>query len=242
MNPHPTRLRRATLSHKRERGGTPNDLDSVIKKARTRRRGASTLDLRGEAWLSWSMSRRLSRLLILLAALACSAAPALAKVGIRVDLGRQSITVVKNNEPPIVWKISSGRPGYETPTGRFIMQRMDADHFSDEYDQAPMPYAIFFSRGLAIHGSTQPGLGRPASHGCVRLSVDHARELYEWVEQYGADPIEITGDATNLAQLQDDDQPPPRKTGKRARRRDLYDQSPALDGFYDDYDRIIGGR
>ena len=52
MNPHPTRLRRATLSHKRERGGTPNDLDSVIKKARTRRRGASTLDLRGEAWLS----------------------------------------------------------------------------------------------------------------------------------------------------------------------------------------------
>ena len=188
------------------------------------------------------MSRRLSRLLILLAALACSAAPALAKVGIRVDLGRQRITVVKNNEPPIVWKISSGRPGYETPTGRFIMQRMDADHFSDEYDQAPMPYAIFFSRGLAIHGSTQPGLGRPASHGCVRLSVDHARELYEWVEQYGAGPIEITGDATNLAQLQDDDQPPRRKSGKRARRRDLYDESPALDGYYDDYDRIIRGR
>ncbi len=188
------------------------------------------------------MSRRLSRLLILLAALACSAAPALAKVGIRVDLGRQSITVVKNNEPPIIWKISSGRPGYETPTGRFIMQRMDADHFSDEYDQAPMPYAIFFSRGLAIHGSTQPGLGRPASHGCVRLSVDHARELYGWVEQYGADPIEITGDTTNVAQLQDDDQPPRRKSGKRARLRDLYDQSPALDGFYDDYDRIIRGR
>jgi hypothetical protein len=129
------------------------------------------------------MSRELSRILILLAALACFAAPALAKVGISVDLDRQRITVVKNNEPPIVWKISSGRPGYETPTGRFIMQRMDADHLSDEYDQAPMPYAIFFSRGLAIHGSTQPGLGRPASHGCVRLSVDHARDLYEWVER-----------------------------------------------------------
>ena len=138
--------------------------------------GAWTLDLRAAAWLSLAMSRQLSRFLILLAALACSAAPALAKVGIRVDLGRQRITIVKNNEPPIVWKISSGRPGYETPTGRFIMQRMDADHFSDEYDQAPMPYAIFLSRGLAIHGSTQPGLGRPASHGCVRLSVDHARD------------------------------------------------------------------
>jgi len=163
--------------------------------------GAWTLDLRAAAWLSLAMSRQLSRFLILLAALACSAAPALAKVGIRVDLGRQRITIVKNNEPPIVWKISSGRPGYETPTGRFIMQRMDADHLSDEYDQAPMPYAIFFSRGLAIHGTTMGGLGRPASHGCVRLSVDHARDLYEWVEQYGAGPIEITGDATSLAQI-----------------------------------------
>ena len=120
------------------------------------------------------MSRRLSRFLILLAALACSAAPALAKVGIRVDLGRQRITVVKNNEPPIVWKISSGRPGYETPTGRFIMQRMDADHFSDEYDQAPMPYAIFFSRGLAIHGATHAGAG-PAGLAWLRAAVGGPR-------------------------------------------------------------------
>ncbi len=188
------------------------------------------------------MSRQLSRFLIVFAALACFAAPALAKVEIRVDLGLQRITVVKNNEPPIVWKISSGRPGYPTPTGRFIMQRMDADHFSDEYDQAPMPYAIFFSRGLAIHGTTQPGLGRPASHGCVRLSVDHARELYEWVEQYGAGPIEITGDATNVAQLQDDEPRPRRNSGKRARRRDIDDEPSALDSYYSDYDRIIRGR
>ena len=204
--------------------------------------GAWTLDFRAAAWLSLAMSRQLSRFLILLAALACSAAPALAKVGIRVDLGRQRITIVKNDEPPIVWKISNGRPGYETPIGRFIMQRMDADHLSDEYDQAPMPYAIFFSRGLAIHGTTQPGLGRPASHGCVRLSVDHARDLYEWVEQYGAGPIEITGDATSLAQLQDDEPRPQRNGGKRARRRDGDNETPVLDRFYDDYDRIIRAR
>ena len=203
--------------------------------------GAWTLDLRAAAWLSLAMARELSRFLILLSALACSAAPAFAKVE-SVDLGRQRITIVKNNEPPIVWKISSGRPGYETPTGRFIMQRMDADHFSDEYDQAPMPYAIFFSRGLAIHGTTQPGLGRPASHGCVRLSVDHARDLYEWVEQYGAGPIEITGDATSLAQLQDDEPRPRRNGGKRARRRDGDDETPVLDRYYDDYDRIIRAR
>ena len=188
------------------------------------------------------MSRQLSRFLSCSPRWPAPPRRALAKVEIRVDLGRQRITVVKNNEPPIVWKISSGRPGYETPTGRFIMQRMDADHFSDEYDQAPMPYAIFFSRGLAIHGATQPGLGRPASHGCVRLSVDHARDLYEWVEQYGAGPIEITGDATNLAQLQDDEPRPRRKSGKRARRRDVDDETPVLDRYYDDYDRIIRGR
>jgi hypothetical protein len=208
--------------------------------------GAWTLDLRAAAWLSLAMSRQLSRFLILLAALACSAAPALAKVGIRVDLGRQRITIVKNNEPPIVWKISSGRPGYETPTGRFIMQRMDADHFSDEYDQAPMPYAIFFSRGLAIHGTTQGGLGRPASHGCVRLSVDNARDLYEWVEQYGAGPIEITGDATSVARLQDDEAPTRRKSAKRARRRDNNDEpfisDRDYDRYYSDYDRIIRAR
>lgn len=205
--------------------------------------GAGTLDLRAAAWLSSDMSRNPSRLPVLLAALAFACAPALAKVDIHVDLDRQRITVVKNHEPPIVWKISSGRSGYETPTGRFIMQRMDADHFSDEYDGAPMPYAIFFSRGLAIHGTTMGGLGRPASHGCVRLSVDHARDLFEWVEQYGAGPIEITGDATSVAQLPDDD-PPRRK--KRARRRDADDDPPVADRYYDryydDYDRIIRAR
>ena len=119
-------------------------------------------------------------------------APAAARVEIRVDLARQEMTVIKNHEKPIVWKISSGRVGFETPTGSFIVQRLDADHLSDEYDQAPMPYAIFFSRGLAIHGTYERGLGRPASHGCVRLSIDHARELFGWVEEYGAS-IEIDG-------------------------------------------------
>ena len=119
------------------------------------------------------------------------------------------------------------------------MQRMDADHFSDEYDQAPMPYAIFFSRGLAIHGTTQAGLGRPASHGCVRLSVDHARELYEWVEQYGAGAIDITGDATSVAQLQDDDPQPARKRARRVQ-QNVIEELP-LDNYYD-YNRIIRAR
>lgn len=140
------------------------------------------------------MRLRLLRLLTLALTLAGSLGPAAAKVEIRVDLTRQQMTVTKNNEKPVVWKISSGRAGFETPTGKFIVQRLDADHLSDEYDQAPMPYAIFFSRGLAIHGTYERGLGRPASHGCVRLSIEHARELFGWVEQYGA-AIEIDGGA-----------------------------------------------
>jgi len=142
------------------------------------------------------MRVRLIRLLVVALGLAGSLAPAAAKVEIRVDLTRQEMTVVKNHEKPMVWKVSSGRAGFETPTGSFIVQRLDADHLSDEYDQAPMPYAIFFSRGLAIHGTYERGLGRPASHGCVRLSIDHARELFDWVEQYGAS-IEIDGVAPN---------------------------------------------
>lgn len=132
------------------------------------------------------------RVFLALAAFAFSAGPAAARVEIFVDLSAQRMTVVKNGGEKAVWKISSGRNGYETPTGRFEVQRMDADHYSDEYDQAPMPWSIFFYRGLAIHGTFEGGLGRPRSHGCVRLSIPHARELYDLVEKYGA-TIEISG-------------------------------------------------
>jgi hypothetical protein len=163
--------------------------------------------------------------------LAAFAGPATAKVDIHIDLDNQRMTVVKNGEKAVVWKISSGRDGFETPTGSYIVQRMDADHMSEEYDGAPMPYAIFFSRGLAIHGAYERGLGRPASHGCVRLSVDHARDLYGWVEQYGAARIEISGAAPHVAAESR------RSRGKLIRRKD------GLDDYYqDDYNALISGR
>jgi hypothetical protein len=56
----------------------------------------------------------------------------------------------KTGGEALVWKVSSGRSGFETLTGVFNVQRMDAEHFSDKYERAPMPYMIFFSRGLAI--------------------------------------------------------------------------------------------
>ncbi|MCC3245626.1 L,D-transpeptidase [Methylocystis sp. WRRC1] len=139
------------------------------------------------------------RILLVFAAL-LSTAPALARVQIRIDLGAQRLTAMRGDGETVVWKISSGRPGYETPTGSYSVMRMEADHHSDEYDQAPMPYAIFFSpRGLAIHGSFERGLGRPASHGCVRLSVANAQKLYQWVEEQGGASIEIVGETRSAA-------------------------------------------
>jgi hypothetical protein len=129
-----------------------------------------------------------------LLALLSVGAPALAAMRISIDLSAQRLTAVRAGGETTVWKISSGRPGYETPTGHYSVMRMEADHHSDEYDQAPMPYAIFFSpRGLAIHGSFERGLGSPRSHGCVRLSVGNAQKLFEWVEQQGGATIEIVG-------------------------------------------------
>ncbi|MCX7898536.1 MAG: L,D-transpeptidase [Methylocystis sp.] len=121
------------------------------------------------------------------------AGPAAAKIRIQIDLDAQRLEATQPNGQTVSWKISSGRRGYETPTGHYEVYRMEADHHSDEYEQAPMPYSMFFSpRGLAIHGTYEGGLGRARSHGCVRLSVANARQLYQWVEKHGA-TVEITG-------------------------------------------------
>jgi len=131
--------------------------------------------------------------LLLVAACLLASASAQATVRISIDLSSQRLTATRDGET-VVWRISSGRPGYETPTGRYSVMRLEPDHHSDEYEQAPMPYAIFFSpRGLAIHGTFERGLGSPRSHGCVRLSVANAQKLFEWVEQQGA-TIDIVGE------------------------------------------------
>lgn len=116
------------------------------------------------------------------------------KILIKIDLDSQRLSATRASGETVVWKISSGRSGYETPIGHFSVMRMEKDHHSDEYDQAPMPYALFFSpRGLAIHGTLEKGLGRPASHGCVRLAVPNAQQLFNWVEEEGGAQVDITG-------------------------------------------------
>jgi L,D-transpeptidase catalytic domain len=103
---------------------------------------------------------------------------------IEVDKSAQRMTVTVNGEQLYEWPVSTGGQGYDTPSGTFKPFRMEIDHYSEEWDNAPMPYSIFFTQeGHAIHGTNHSSLGRPASHGCVRLSVKNAATLWALVKR-----------------------------------------------------------
>jgi L,D-transpeptidase-like protein len=110
-----------------------------------------------------------------------------AKVAITVDKDNQQMTVAVDGVARYTWPVSSGIPSYETPNGSFRTFRMEEDHYSKEFDDAPMPHSIFFTKiGHAIHGTDSVNrLGSPASHGCVRLSRANAATLYALVQQQG---------------------------------------------------------
>ena len=91
------------------------------------------------------------------------------------------------------WPISSARAGYVTPDGTFKPERMMEVYHSKKYDNAPMPHAIFFYYGFAIHGTNEvKHLGTAASHGCIRLAPANATRLFNLVKAEGA-TITITG-------------------------------------------------
>src|SRR6201986_720645 len=110
-----------------------------------------------------------------------------AKVAITVDKNAQLMTVAVDGVQRYQWPVSTGNPSHETPNGSFKAFRMEASHFSKEFDDAPMPHSIFFTKeGHAIHGTDSEGrLGMPASHGCVRLSKANATTLYALVQEQG---------------------------------------------------------
>jgi hypothetical protein len=115
------------------------------------------------------------------------AAPASASILITIDKSSQQMSVAVDGAQRYVWPVSTGRPGYDTPSGTYKPNRMDADHYSQEWDNAPMPHAIFFDLdGHAIHGFFDvKHLGSAVSHGCVRLSPDHAQTLFNLVKAEG---------------------------------------------------------
>jgi len=122
-----------------------------------------------------------------------------AKIDITVDKNAQMMTVSVDGVERYHWPVSTGIPSRETPSGSFRAFRMEESHFSKEFDDAPMPHSIFFTKiGHAIHGTESEGrLGTPASHGCVRLSRANAATLYALVEQQGVlnTTVTLTGSA-----------------------------------------------
>ena len=111
---------------------------------------------------------------------------ALAQVVAHISLSTQRMNVSIDGVPRFNWAVSTARPGYRTPTGTFKPTALFRYHASTNYSGTPMPYSIFFLRGYAIHGSYETKyLGRPASHGCVRLHPSNAAALYSLVKTYG---------------------------------------------------------
>ena len=121
------------------------------------------------------------------------AAPASADILITIDKSSQQMSVAVDGAQRYVWPVSTGRPGYDTPSGTFKPNRMDADHYSQEWDNAPMPHTIFFDmHGHAIHGFFDvKHLGSAVSHGCVRLSPDHAATLFNLIKAEGMSETKV---------------------------------------------------
>jgi hypothetical protein len=115
-----------------------------------------------------------------------------ATVWIHINLSSQRMHV-KSSRGSYVWPVSTARSGYYTPRGSFAPTGLQRMHYSSKYEMSPMPYSIFFRGGYAIHGTYAVGaLGRPVSHGCVRLSPAHAAQLFHMVQSEGA-RISISG-------------------------------------------------
>ena len=115
-----------------------------------------------------------------------------ATVQVAIDLTHQRMHV-DASEGSFDWPISTARSGFSTPHGSYAPTHLELMHYSHKYHMSPMPHAIFFRGGYAIHGTySTASLGRPASHGCVRLSPGNATALYDMVKREGA-RIAISG-------------------------------------------------
>jgi L,D-transpeptidase catalytic domain len=143
------------------------------------------------------LSRVVVPLFLFVLFLTFSSGPAQSGIVVTVDKSAQRLTVAVDGADRYKWPVSTGRWGYSTPNGSYRPQRLARKWFSRKYDWAPMPYSIFFNEGYAIHGSYEVSrLGRPASHGCIRLSPSNAAVLFALVRDRTDDTrIVVTGEA-----------------------------------------------
>lgn len=147
----------------------------------------------------WRHLRLLGVFLFLTLITAClgdagsSAQAATSKLKIDIDLSSQTMRVDGGFWSRHTWRVSTARPGYHTPVGKYRPTRLEVIWYSSKYENSPMPYSIFFLGGYAIHGTYEvKRLGRAVSHGCVRLHPDNARKLFEMVRAYGRGNTVIT--------------------------------------------------
>jgi len=130
--------------------------------------------------------RRSVVLAVLVGTLFALPTTALAGLVAKIDLSSQRMHVYVNGKPTYTWKVSTARRGYRTPTGTYRPYHLARRHYSSIYNNSPMPHSIFFYKGYAIHGSYETkDLGRPASHGCVRLHPKNAARLFSLVQKHG---------------------------------------------------------
>ena len=144
---------------------------------------------------------RLVSAIVIVFALVCAAVSARAEIVVTVDKTAQRLTVQVDGASRYDWPVSTARWGYRTPVGSYRPERLERKWFSRKYDMSPMPWSIFFSGGYAIHGSYEVSrLGRPASHGCIRLHPNNAKILFELVKAHIRDTrIVVTGEGAPAA-------------------------------------------
>jgi lipoprotein-anchoring transpeptidase ErfK/SrfK len=122
---------------------------------------------------------------MLLASLFIPAGRAQAQVVVHISKASQRMSVSVDGAQRYVWRVSTGRGGFGTPSGVFRPQMLARSWFSRKYYNSPMPYSIFYHKGYAIHGTNYLSrLGGPASHGCVRLHPANAAVLFSLVQRY----------------------------------------------------------
>jgi len=119
-------------------------------------------------------------------------APARAELVVSVSKSQQRLSVIVDGAETYRWPVSTGRRGFETPSGKFNPVRLERHWYSRQYEMTPMPWAMFFHRGYAVHGTMEAyNLGHAASHGCVRLRPDNAAILYSLMRRHGLDHTKV---------------------------------------------------
>ncbi|MEE2950154.1 L,D-transpeptidase catalytic domain [Fulvimarina manganoxydans] len=132
------------------------------------------------------MKSYLAVLTVLFAVFGFGLTGAQARLVAKVDLSSQTMTVIQDGKVRYRWPVSTARRGYVTPTGTWRPKRVHRMWYSRKYDMSPMPYSVFYHGGYAIHGTGAVSrLGRPASHGCVRLHTANAKTFYDLVRRVG---------------------------------------------------------